>query len=84
MTLCVCVCNCNVMSFQVFQLMELVELVVRKHLNVCNTQALTSGTDLHQLIAEDVLKSESILSCWETIAYSIPTKYEPYSVELLH
>ena len=32
---------------------------------------------------EDVIKSESILSCWEAIAHFIQTKCEAYSVELL-
>ena len=44
---------------------------------------LTPGTNIHRLILEDVIKSESILSCWEATAYCIPTKYEEYSVELL-
>ena len=44
---------------------------------------LTPGTNIHRLIVEDVIKSESVLSCWEAIAHCIPTKYEAYSVELL-
>ena len=72
-----------VVSLQVYHLMELIELVVRQHLNIQNAQAITPGTNIRQLIMKDVIKSESILSCWEVIAHSIPTKYEPYSIELL-
>ena len=63
--------------------MESIELVARHHLNVKNVQVLSPGTNIRRLIVEDVIRSESILSCWEAIALSIPTKYEVYSVELL-
>lgn len=71
------------MSLQVYHLMESIELVTRRHLNVQNAQVLTPGTNIHGLIVEDVIKSEPILSRWEAIAHTIPTKYEPYSIELL-
>ena len=29
------------------------------------------------------MKCEQVLSCWEAIASTIPTKYELYSIELL-
>ena len=63
--------------------MESIELVVRQHLNVQNIQVSIPGTNIHRLIVEDVIKSESILSHWEALAHCIPTKYEPYSMELL-
>ena len=60
----------------------IIELVARRHLDVRNVQVSTPGTNIHRLIVEDVIKSESILS-WETISHSIPTKYETYGIELL-
>ena len=56
------------------------ELVVRRHLNV---QTSTPGTDLRSSILEEVDRTESVLCYWETIAHSIPMKYEPYSIQLL-
>ena len=41
-----------------------------------------SGTNIHRLIVEDVIKL--ILSYWEATTNCIPTKYEAYSVKLLH
>jgi len=43
----------------------------------------TPGTDLRTHILEEVHQSESVLSYWETIACSIPLRYELYSIELL-
>ena len=63
--------------------MESIELVTRRHLNIQNTQVFTPGINIRKLIMDDVFQSESILSHWETIAHIIPSKYEPYSVELL-
>ena len=68
---------------QVYHLMESIELVTRQHLNLKNIQVLASGTNMCKLIMDDMLLSESVLSCWETVAYHIPAKYEPYSMELL-
>ena len=73
----------KVMSLQVYHLMESIELVTRRHLNVQSAQVLTPGTNIRRLIVEDVIKSEPILFRWEAIAHTIPTKYEPYSIELL-
>jgi hypothetical protein len=70
-------------SVQVYHLMEAIELVARCHLNVQNAQVYTPDTSIYGLIMEDVIKSQPILSRWEAIAHSIPTKYEPYSIELL-
>ena len=69
------------------ELMESIELVARRHLNVQNVQVSTPGTNICRLIVEDVIKYmyESILSCWETIAHYIPTstRHIIYSVVLL-
>ena len=43
---------------QVYHLMESIELVT------------TPGTNIRRLIVEDVIKSGSILSCWEALAHS--------------
>ena len=61
--------------------MEAIELVARRHLNVQNAQLFTPDTNIYSLIMKDV-KSQPTLSRWEAIAHSIPTKYEPYSIEL--
>ena len=58
-------------------------MVIRRHLNVQNTQVFTPGTDLRKVIMDEVLKSDSILSRWKGIAQCIPAKYKPYSIELL-
>ena len=63
--------------------MECIELVARQHLDVQNIQISTPWTNVRRLIVDEVIKSETILSCWEAIAHSIPTKYEQYSIELL-
>ena len=63
--------------------MESIELVTRRHLNLKNVQVLASDTNIRKLIMDGVLLSESVLACWETVAYHIPVKYEPYSMELL-
>ena len=68
---------------EVYQLMESIELLTRRHLNVESVQVLTPGTNICKLIMEDVIRSGPILSRWETIAHNIPTKYEPYSIDLL-
>ena len=68
---------------QVYCLMESIELVTRQHLHLKNIQVLSSGSNIQKLIMDDVLLSESVLACWEKVAYHIPVKYEPYSLELL-
>ena len=61
--------------------MELIEKVVRQHLNT--QHVYDRGTDLRERIVAQVLKSDPILALWEEIAQSIPPKYELYSLELL-
>ena len=68
------------LPLQVFYLMESIELIARCYLNV-NT--FTPDTDLRTRILEEVHQSESVLSYWEMIACSIPSRYELYSIELL-
>ena len=63
--------------------MESIELVSRRHLNVKNLQVLASDANIRKLIMDDVLQSESVLGFWETVSQCIPSKYEPYSIELL-
>lgn len=60
--------------------MESIELIARYYMNV-NT--FTPGTDLRTHILEEVQLSGSVLSHWEAIACSIPSRYELYSIELL-
>ena len=64
-------------------LLEEVELVVRRHLNVRSMQTYDEGTNICLSITEEVLTTNSVLCCWETIAHSIPLSYEEYSIELL-
>ena len=66
-----------------FKLIESIELVVRQHLNIPNIQTYQPETNLREKILKEGLGSHSIMSCWETIAHSIPTRYEEYSTELL-
>lgn len=68
---------------QVFNLMESVELIVRRHLNIEQKHTFISGTDVKKCILEEVMKADQVLTCWEVIASTIPTKYELYSIELL-
>ena len=64
--------------------MESIELVSRHHLNVNNLSVLASNADVHKLIMDDVLQSDSVLGFWEAISVDcIPSKYEEYSIELL-
>ena len=58
-------------------------MVVRQYLNVEDIRTYIPGTDIRKRITEDVMKSLSILSNWETLAQSIPDTYEKYSIELL-
>jgi len=59
-----------------------IEVVVRDYLTIQKVREHT-GVHLHQRIAEDVVEVESVLSHWEAIAFTIPQKYEKYSLELL-
>lgn len=61
--------------------MENIELISRRHLNI-ETVSVESG-NVRKVIVDEVLQSESVLSCWESVAHCIPTKYELYSLELL-
>ena len=63
--------------------MESIELVTRCHLHVKNLRMLASDANIHKLIINDVLQSESVLAGWETVSYHIPAKYESYKMELL-
>ena len=63
--------------------MEAIELVCRKYLNIKNASLLSAGIDVRTVISDDVKQSEQVLTCWETVACNIPTKYEKYSLELL-
>ena len=71
------------MFLQVFHLMESIELVTKCHLHVKNLRMLASDANIHKLIINDVLQSESVLAGWETVSYHIPAKYESYKMELL-
>ena len=66
---------------QVYHLMELIENVVRQHLNT--QHVYNPRTDFRKRIVAEVLRSEPILASWEEIAQHIPAKYELYSLELL-
>ena len=63
--------------------MESIELVTKCHLHVKNLRMLASDANIHKLIINDVLQSESVLAGWETVSYHIPAKYESYKMELL-
>ena len=72
-----------IILIQVFHLIEAIEMVVRKHLNVPNIQSYQPDTDLRKVILKEALDPQSVLSYWETIADVIPARYEKYRVELL-
>ena len=59
-----------------------IEVVVHDYLTVQKVRDY-SGVHLHQCIAEDIVGVESVLSHWEAIAFTIPQKYEKYSLVLL-
>ena len=48
-----------------------------------NAHMSAPGFNIRQLILKDVIQSTTVLSYWEEIAHRIPSKYEPYSLELL-
>lgn len=73
----------TIILIQVFHLIEVIEMVVRKYFNVPIIQSYLPDTDLRELILKEALDSQSVLSYWETIADIIPARYEEYSVELL-
>ena len=61
-------------------MIESIELIVRRYLNV---HTFMPGTVVHTRILEEVEQSDSVLSHWETIADNISPRYEAYSIELL-
>lgn len=58
-------------------------MVVRHHLSVHSMQRYIHSTNVHACIADEAMKTDSVLHCWEIIAHSIPPTYEEYSTELL-
>ena len=64
-------------------LLEEAEVIVRRHLSVQSMQTYNQGTDIHSCITDEIMRTNSVLCCWETIAHSIPHSYEQYSIELL-
>lgn len=67
----------------VYKLFELIEIVIRKHLNSKAVEAYIPDTGLREPIHKDILESRSILLLWEGLAQKIPLKYEKYTIELL-
>ena len=63
--------------------MEAVETVVRCHLSIQKMHTYKQGSDVLTSIVSETLITTSVLSCWETIAQTIPPTYEQYSIELL-
>ena len=58
-------------------------MVVRQHLEVSIVSSLSADKDHAKDIIREALSSKHILEQWEQIAYSVPPKYEKYSLELL-
>lgn len=56
-----------------------IELVVRQYM-ICKP---TPEKNLCEIINQQVLTNQPILTDWEEIAADIPSKYELYSIELL-
>lgn len=67
----------------VFDLVKLIESVTRQYINNASIATYAPGHDLRKVIRDEVLASLPILSMWESIAHTIPDKYEKYSIELL-
>ena len=67
----------------VFCLFESIEVVVRQHFNFPSMKSYVPDDSLGKLVYNKVLNSNTIVTCWENIAFDIPSKYEKYSVELL-
>lgn len=65
---------------QAYQVMELLEYKVRRHL--CST-AVQPEQHHQAAIIHDVVTDRLVLENWEKIARRIPTSYENYSLELL-
>ena len=65
---------------QAYQMMELLEYKVRRHL--CST-AMQPQQHHQAAIIHDVVTDRLILETWEKSAWKIPSSYEIYSVELL-
>ncbi len=66
-------------NFQVLELIEAVEMVVRGNLHVSSVSA-QSDKDHSKEILKEALHSRYILEQWEEIADNIPSKYEQYSI----
>ncbi len=64
----------------VFLLMESIEMVVRRYLNI---PTFVPGTDLTKTVREEILLNHNIVVLWERIADDIPPRFEGYSIELL-
>jgi len=52
-------------------LME-VEVVICCLLRAQSMQTYKLGTDIHSCIADEAIKRNSVLCCWETFSHSIP------------
>ena len=64
-----------------YEVMELLECKVRQHLHSTTIQP----NQQHQAaIIADVVNDKILLERWEKVAWSIPPKYETYSLELLN
>ncbi len=66
---------------QVYKLIEDIEIVTQKHLNIPQMASYNPGDDIRSSIITDVLKDEAILMNWEAIA-QMPSNYESCSIEL--
>ena len=61
-----------------FCLIEAVEIVVRRHLNVGNVHTLGGDFVYKEVILSEALGSKKVLDLW-----NMPLKYEKYLLELL-
>ena len=75
----------NLFLTQVFCLIEAVEIVVRRHLNVSNVNVHTlgGGFNYKEVILSEALGSKKVLDLWDIITQNMPLKYENYLLELL-
>ena len=64
----------------VYHLIEVVELVVRCHLNKDAMHTYVPGSNIKSEITSHVMQTESILVRWEKIASVIPPKHEKHSL----
>ena len=68
---------------KVYDLIEIIEIIFRKHINHHSMSSYTPGSNLTAPIIDEILSSPAVLLSWDNIADSIPSKYEVYSMELL-